>query len=162
MILELRALIEGEAIPFTDALDLSALDFSGRYLFPEPVRLTGAVQKRTGIIQLDGRYETTMSMQCDRCGKPFGRALSEPLIVTLAKQREAEDREDIVLLRNDACDLHEIFEPAVILSVPSKILCSEDCAGLCPRCGHDLNESSCDCAPEADPRWDALRALIDE
>jgi len=146
MKLQLRDLLEGERRAFTDCLDLSGLDFGGQILFPEPVRLSGDVCKRAGVARLEGRYDTVMSARCDRCGKAFRAEWGEALALVLAERREAEDREDIYLLRDGFCDLREIFEPTVILSVPSKILCAEDCLGICPQCGRDWNEGSCDCA----------------
>ena len=161
MIVELRALTEGESLSFADSLDLSHLDFSGQVIFPEPIRLSGAIERRADVIRLKGRYETMMSLRCDRCGVLFQKELSEPLALVLAEQREAGDREDIYILTNGGCNISEVFEPDIILSAPSKTLCSESCEGLCPRCGHELNQGPCACAPETDPRWDALRTLID-
>ena len=48
------------------------------------------------------------------------------------------------------------------LEFPRKILCREDCRGLCPHCGHDLNLGPCDCKPEIDPRWEPLQAILAE
>lgn len=162
MVLDTNSLIEGEKLHFQDTLDCSMLEFSGQIIFPMPVTLSGAVEKRAGIVTLEGRYETLMSLCCDRCGEDFEKPLSEPLRVVLASEREADDREDIVLLQNGTCDLHEVFRPAVILSVEPKILCSEDCRGICFRCGRNLNEEECRCPQkDIDPRLEALRAYLD-
>lgn len=58
-------------------------------------------------------------------------------------------------------DLREAFRQYFLMTEPLKPLCREDCAGLCPRCGANLNEGRCGCEEEADERWQGLRALKD-
>ncbi len=63
-------------------------------------------------------------------------------------------------MKHDQVDLELVSREAILLDLPLAPLCREDCAGLCPTCGIDLNEGACDCAPStADPRWSALDAL---
>lgn len=63
-------------------------------------------------------------------------------------------------LRHEQVDLEPLAREVVLLELPQAPLCRDDCRGLCPRCGADLNEGPCDCVPEArDPRWAALDAL---
>ena len=58
-------------------------------------------------------------------------------------------------------DLTEAIRQYALLVIPMKPLCREDCAGLCPSCGHNLNQGGCDCPPqEADPRWSKLKKLV--
>ena len=60
-------------------------------------------------------------------------------------------------------DLGEDVRQTLILAVPLKLLCRPECKGLCPQCGTNLNNETCSCTTvEADPRWDALRALKEE
>jgi uncharacterized protein len=56
-------------------------------------------------------------------------------------------------------DLREPIREELVLNVPPFPLCREDCAGLCDKCGADLNSGSCDCRPDRDPRWAALEGL---
>jgi uncharacterized protein len=78
-----------------------------------------------------------------------------------------------MLAMSDADDIHYIapdtkeiditgeIRDTVLLTLPMKVLCSEDCRGLCAGCGANLNSESCRCAaPPADPRWEALRKLL--
>ena len=62
-------------------------------------------------------------------------------------------------------DMHFNLDPLVtediFLSLPTKILCSEDCKGLCPKCGVNLNLGKCSCKKEIDPRLAALKELLD-
>ena len=68
-----------------------------------------------------------------------------------------EDNGDFVLVDNYQLPLDSLVEADLILSLPSKVLCREDCRGLCPHCGKDLNEGLCGCKPKTvDPRLEAL------
>ena len=58
-------------------------------------------------------------------------------------------------------DLRPTIREELILSAPAYLLCREDCRGLCPGCGQDLNRGSCTCPSSRDPRWAALEALRD-
>jgi uncharacterized protein len=67
---------------------------------------------------------------------------------------------EIVYFEGDLLDVADQVRQTVLLSVPMRALCKEDCRGLCGICGCDLNLSSCGCSePPPDPRWDALRKL---
>jgi uncharacterized protein len=69
--------------------------------------------------------------------------------------------EDAYPLAGDELDLEPLARDAVMLELPLAPLCSEDCLGLCPRCGENWNVTRCDCPQEGDPRWSALDVLRD-
>jgi uncharacterized protein len=71
----------------------------------------------------------------------------------------SEDDPDVYIIekRDHDLDLRPAMREQWLLAVPALVTCREDCKGLCPRCGADLNQGACDCAPPTDPRWDALR-----
>ena len=74
-----------------------------------------------------------------------------------------EKGEEIIALAVDAreIDFTDILNEMVILNLPIKNLCKEDCKGICAGCGADLNENKCQCKEaESDVRWDELRRLI--
>ena len=74
---------------------------------------------------------------------------------------EGED-DDIVLLDQGEVDVGELAYTAFILDMDTKHLCSEDCKGLCPGCGVNLNQAPCRCKKQADPRWAALEQLLNK
>ena len=80
----------------------------------------------------------------------------------LAETLEDEENDEIVLLEDGAVDLDDLFTTALVLSMDSKHVCSEDCKGLCATCGADLNEGPCGCRREIDPRLAALAQLLDK
>jgi len=75
-------------------------------------------------------------------------------------ERELFERDlDFAVYENDQIDLDEMVLEQLELSLPSRVLCREDCRGLCPQCGADLNVEQCQCKPQIDPRWRALADL---
>ena len=164
MRLDLRPILRtpGASLPFQFELDLSGLDFYGEKPFAHPVRVGGAVRNMAGALQLEGTAETTLELACDRCLKPFVRELALPVSTLLAEELEDEENDEIVLLEDGAVDLDEVFTTALVLSMDAKHLCSEDCKGLCPTCGADLNQGPCGCRKEPDPRFAALAQLLDK
>ena len=97
--------------------------------------------------------------------KRFGHvtALSEADFDLSLREVFEEDaiEEETYPLRHDEIDLDQPIRDLVVPELPLVPLCADDCLGLCPTCGANLNDAACDCAAEArDPRWDALRALV--
>lgn len=163
MLLNLSKIIDCPGVvPFETALDLSDLDFGGCCPAQEPVTAKGTVKNSAGVLLMHGTVETTLHGVCDRCAKPFLREVSYPLEAVLVKELENEEDADawVFLLENDCADLDDIVRTAFVLNMDSRLLCREDCKGLCFRCGKDLNEGPCDCQPEADPRLAVLKQLL--
>ena len=165
MKLDLRKIIHvpGACAAFDYELDLTRLDFYGARPITRPIRVQGKVTNRAGALHLTGDASTVLDLNCDRCCKPFQKDMSVPMDCLLGESLEDEDNEDdIYLLCDGAADLDEIASTAFILGMDTTNLCSEDCRGLCSRCGADLNLGPCDCKPEADPRLAALAQLLDD
>lgn len=163
MLLNLSKIIDCPGVvPFETALDLSDLSFGGCCPAQEPVVAKGTVKNSAGVLLMHGTVETTLHGVCDRCAKPFLREVSYPLEAVLVKELENEEDADawVFLLENDCADLDDIVRTAFVLNMDSRLLCREDCKGLCFRCGKDLNEGPCDCQPEADPRLAVLKQLL--
>ena len=165
MKLDLRKIIHvpGASVPFDFQMDLTHLDFYGARPITRPLRVQGKVTNRAGALLLEGDASTVLDLTCDRCCKPFTREKVVPLDSLLATELENEDSEDeIILLENGAADLDEVASTAFILAMDTTNLCSEDCKGLCSRCGADMNDGPCGCKPDVDPRLAALAQLLDD
>ena len=65
-------------------------------------------------------------------------------------------------MEGDWLNLDDLLETEFILDMPTKFLCREDCKGVCPKCGKNLNDGECDCRPDVDPRFAALAQLLDK
>ena len=105
---------------------------------------------------------TTLDAVCDRCGKEFLQDKEITYSCMLAEELQNEDNDEIVLLTDGEVDLGDLARTAFILGMDTKTLCSEDCKGLCPGCGVNLNQEPCRCKKQADPRWAALEQLLDK
>jgi uncharacterized protein len=110
-----------------------------------------------------GTLETTARQACRRCLEPVERNVREHVDLFFAEAVEGEDADDdgeVYLLpaRGDDLDLTAAVREQVLLQVPEFTLCREECRGLCPTCGADLNRGACECVPEqATSPWDALK-----
>lgn len=164
MRLDLRDIIHtpGATRDFAYELDLSEVTLYGEHPFTRPVRISGAVRNMAGALQLEGEAGTILDTRCDRCLKPLAVEFTVPVTTLLAEELEDEENDEIVLLENGQADLDDIFSTACILSLDGRHLCSEECKGLCPTCGADLNEGPCGCKKELDPRFAALAKLLDK
>lgn len=148
--------------PFCLELDLTDLEFYGHRPVLSPVHAQGQVVNHAGALMLEGEISAQLHPVCDRCGQSFQREMNIPLAVPLANELEDEEHDEIVLLEDGGLDLEEAITTAFILAMDTKNLCSEDCKGLCARCGADLNLGPCQCKPEVDPRLAALAQLLEQ
>ena len=164
MRLDLKDIIHvpGASKDFQFQLDLSQLDFFGRRPIVHPVLVEGGVTNHAGALELTGTARSLLDLACDRCGKEFSREKAVPLDCLLADELEDEENDEIVLLEGSEVDLDELVTTAFVLAMDTKNLCSEDCKGLCAKCGADLNLGPCGCRPEVDPRLAALAQLLDD
>lgn len=147
---------------FQYQLDLSQEDFYGARPIVHPVQVEGSVTNHAGALVLEGSARSVLELVCDRCGKEFSREKVVPLDYLAAQELEDEERDDILLLDGTELDLDEAVTTAFILAMDTKNLCSDDCKGLCAKCGADLNLGPCGCKPEVDPRLAALAQLLDK
>jgi uncharacterized protein len=163
MRLNLRKLMANELdrLEFSGTVDLSHLDWNGEQPLKEPVRVEGSVENHAGVLSLDAKVHFILESGCARCGKQVSLEQSVRLNHLLAEEVQDEDSEDIIPISEGEVDLTEYIVSAIVLDLPMRILCSEDCKGLCPKCGKNLNEGDCGCDhKEIDPRLSALGKLL--
>lgn len=164
MILDLTRAFAGKQESVTDTLDLSGLELDGVKPFCAPIEIHGDLHGLSGSAELTLTVRYTVSMPCDRCGaqttRTYDRQFPHLVVRELA---EEEDDGDYVVTEDDRLDLSELVREDVLLDLPTKYLCREDCRGLCPKCGRNLNEGDCGCdRREIDPRLAALAGLLEE
>lgn len=136
---------------------------------PVAVHLVGEVRSYDGSFTVSGRCEADGSLACSRCLESVPWNVAEDFSVEYRQPGTAREGEEVGLdeddlnvafMEGDELDMVEIAAEQVLLSLPMRILCNESCAGLCPRCGENLNRAGvCSCPPEVDPRWAALADL---
>ena len=164
MLLNVKPILHtpGKRLDFQFELDLSDMEFSGRYPINRPVAVSGEVRNTAGILELTLNARSTLDAVCDRCGKAFAQEKDVPFACMLAEELQNEENDEIVLLEDGMVDVGDLARTAFILDMDTKTLCSEDCKGLCPRCGADLNLGPCSCKKETDPRLAALAKLLEK
>ena len=166
MLLGLSKIIDcpGASIPFSVSVDLSDLCYGVSYPVTEPVVASGTVRNTAGVLMMKGDLTTTIHGTCDRCASPFDREIHFPINVVLVTELADEENEDewVFPLEGDSADLDDIVRTVFVLNLDSKLLCKEDCRGLCPRCGKNLNDGPGNCQKELDPRFAALKQLLEK
>ncbi len=166
MLLGLAKLIDspGASVSFSTSVDLSDLRFGSCYPVSEPVLANGIIRNTAGVLVMKGLIQTTLHGVCDRCAGEFTANREIPLDVVLVTELANEDSEDewVFPLEGDSADLDDIVRTVFVLNMDSKLLCKEDCLGMCCRCGKNLNDGPCSCQKELDPRFAALRQLLNK
>jgi uncharacterized protein len=135
--------------------------------FSTPLSISGQAQWITsGEVLVRVSLFGQMAQECRRCLDPVVVPMEEELTLLFLPEGESrEDEEEVRILPHGTSELdlgQVIWEELILLHWPYA-LCKEGCRGMCPRCGANLNNESCQCSSEgSDPRWDALRALKEE
>ena len=173
MFLSVKELERGK-VRFDESFGPGQIDFTGEELQQgSPLKAAGVAELLSdsdGEVRIQGKYAVEMTAQCDRC---LGRArfplearfdLYYRPASTLAGEDEVEIDEgeaEIGFYEGRGLELMDILREQVMLALPMQRVCSEDCKGICPVCGGNRNEASCDCKVEStDDRWGAaLRNL---
>ncbi len=131
------------------------------------VHVDVGLDKTPNQIALNVAVHTAAGFSCDRCTVPFVSPLDAAYRMHYIWNDEDAGQYDVAEVQvipqgSTIIDITEDVRQTVLVAVPLKLLCREDCLGLCPHCGKDLNVGPCDCKPvEIDSRWEKLRALKD-
>jgi uncharacterized protein len=137
------------------------------------LRPSGAIEVRGRLSSAgEGRYywtgqiRGTVEADCRRCLEPVRVAVSDEPHALFVEEDDADagDDPDVFLIdpRAHALDLRRAVREQWLLAAPAFVVCREDCRGLCPTCGANLNDGPCACPPKSDRRWDALRTVRSE
>ena len=152
----------GTAMPFRQELSTERLDFPAILTYISPPVGEGVIVNSAGALSLTGIIRARMLCRCDRCAREFQRETVIDVETRLSDQLQDEEDPDYYLLTGEKLDIDDLLESAFILSMDQQLLCREDCKGLCPRCGADLNDGPCGCKKESDPRLAVLEQLLDD
>ncbi len=166
MLLGLSKIIDcpGASVTFSTSVDLSDLQYGQCHPVTESVEASGTVRNTAGVLVMTGSIHTTIHGVCDRCASDFDAEVAFPIDVVLVTELSNEENEDewVFPLEGDSADLEEIVRTVFVLNFDSKLLCKPDCKGICCRCGKNLNDGPCGCQKELDPRFAALKQLLDK
>ena len=135
-------------------------------LFPDvefhtPVSVKGNVKNMSGYMVLTVNSDLSFTSDCARCTKPVDGKIELFFEREIASGDTDRENDDYIFIEDKKLDIFEPLTEQVLLEMPSRLLCSEDCKGLCPKCGKNLNEGECGCVTKTtDPRLEILKTLL--
>ncbi len=168
MVLDVRPLLRGEKNKLTFDYMLAPIPMD-RVSFKDDAHVSGEITNSAGYMQLHAEAHLAYETECDRCLD----AVSGELVLafervvadegTLTEEQIEDNVDEYVIVENGKLDIDEQLAEAMLLDFPRKILCSDDCKGLCPKCGKSLNHGDCGCVKkEIDPRLAVLATLLEK
>jgi uncharacterized protein len=155
----------------TSNFELSSdkLDLNDQLELVKPVHVSLMITNNGRILELKGYVSTEVKTVCDRCLAtveiPVNTVIEEELVFFadlryIGDFSQDEIEEKFIVFDNDLFDLTDLIRENILSSLPYKILCSEECKGLCIKCGQNLNIKECNCSnEEIDPRLAILAKL---
>lgn len=138
------------------------LDYCGYYPLKEDVSVKGKLFSKADAVHIFVKINYTFFGFCDRCAENVKKdyeLIIKNIVVNSVQNDDNDD--DYIIVKDNHLDIEQLVREEIVLNFPSKLLCSEDCKGLCPKCGANLNVSKCGCKPDVDPRMSALLQLLD-
>ncbi len=153
--------VPGASVEFDCELSGAGLEFPSVSSYQAPPHAHGRVFNEAGILRLTAEIGADMVCICDRCGEEFNSSKEMEVDVVLSSN-PSEDDSEVFPVEGDAVDLDAVLSTCFILDMETKFLCREDCKGLCPTCGKNLNLGPCGCRKQLDPRFAVLEQLLDK
>ena len=173
MKLDLRPLLAGDRLLTFDyelPLDTASED-TASYLygvdFPSPMKVKGEITNTAGYMRMTLTTSVKYCTKCARCLSPVCGDFTLDLEKTVAPRNLLSDLDedkldDYAIIEDGFLDMDEQLSAQLEMEFPSRFLCSDDCKGLCQRCGKNLNEGECGCSDtEIDPRLAPLKKLLE-
>ena len=130
--------------------------------FTDPIVVTGYMKNMAGYMILHADVKVKYDTMCARCAEPVSSVLEITFEKDIASSGDvSSDNDDYIIIEDKKLDVLPSVEEQIMLEMPSKTLCKEDCKGLCYKCGKNLNEGECSCERhEIDPRLAVLKTLL--
>lgn len=118
------------------------------YTLTENASFKGSITRLKGMLNLTGKLEFCYEAACYRCLDNIHSSMSINVDENILNASIASPQEDVFTYEGYYLDLDTILRNYIVLSLPMKQLCSEECKGLCPACGKNLNDGRCCCSEE--------------
>ena len=174
MVLNISSLLSGEKnrididymLPISTEEMAGAVNLSG-VSFPSPAKVVGLITDNAGYMRLSLSVSVPYVALCARCAKEVNGEFAIDFERTVVPEGMVEDveekEEDFVVVENGLLDIDEQLSEILLLDFPTRVLCNEDCKGLCQKCGKDLNDGECDCPKtEINPAFAKILSMFDE
>lgn len=163
MLLQLKDVFlnDGRRLSVDYSLPLSELELNGDYPFKSPVEVCAEAVNRAGLVELSVKTVFDYTTRCDRCFEEIVKHMHFTFKHRLAVELIDDENDDYIETPDYNLELDQLVESDIILNLPGKMLCKDDCRGLCPQCGQNLNSEQCRCSGiETDPRLEILNQLL--
>lgn len=149
---------------------LEEISAEGNCRFVDPVFISLHARRVREMFVIEGRFQTRVRFLCSRCLTDFESSLSDDFTLTYTRRSDPEqppselelEAEEIGIIpfEGQEIDLRDGIQEEIVMSIPMQPHCSEDCRGLCPHCGADLNLGSCGCQTvKGHPKFAVLKGL---
>ncbi|KNY26055.1 YceD family protein [Pseudobacteroides cellulosolvens] len=136
-------------------------DLESGFVFTDVVKFEGVLTNASGVLKLNGSLKASYSVKCSRCVKDIEDNLELKVREDIIEGSETADV-DAYTYNDNYILLDSILKDNIILNLPVKKVCDDNCKGLCPRCGTNLNEKTCDCKDDyINPQMEALKKFFD-
>ena len=167
MIIKLNSFLKSRELTYSteNMLTITDLEFLEKNKIEKDIIFIGDFFKVDDIIELNATIRYTYKEVCARCLKEFMNTIETQFTAFITDNEvEDDDSEKInIIIHDNSIDIDEAIKQVIYLSIPMKSLCSENCKGICPTCGANLNIEECDCENNSiDPRLEELKKLLKE
>ena len=143
-------------------IDVESTEFMGEmFTFEKPMHIKGTITNNTKSLEFTGKVEGEMQVLCARCRKPLTVPVDFDISEVIMQDNGEEIDDDVLVISGEEIDIYDVILNSFLMNVDGKYLCSEDCKGLCSKCGADLNLGECGCEnDDIDPRWAKLAEIM--
>lgn len=133
----------------------------GNYMMDITAVVDGIVYRRDTDYIVEGKVKTVLNLNCDLCLSAFETKLDFDFNEVYSET--PDDDQEIWELSDKTIDLKPAVIANIMLNLPMQVLCSDDCKGLCPKCGHNLNDGDCGCdRGYVNPQFEKLKNLFND
>lgn len=164
--------LEQRAVPFDVSVPAGTIDYDGKLQQSSDLRAQGKadlISASLGEIRVQGSLAVTMATPCDRCLEPAVVEVNRKFDLVYLPEAEGrtgggeeleEGAVEVGYYSGPGLELNDALREVVLLATPMRIVCNEDCHGICAVCGQNRNQRECDCRQQpVDDRWSKLKSL---
>ena len=164
MIIDLSEIIRDvdARVMLDNDIEFEPIEFLGEsFVFSKPLHIKGSICNNSKSLELKAEVSGAMGANCARCREPLSVEVRFDIDEVIMQNADGLDDEDVIVIEGESIDIKEVVLYNFLMNVSGKYLCSDDCKGLCPKCGVNLNLESCTCDDdEIDPRWAKLAEIM--
>ena len=163
MLLEINKFLSSDdvSLKVNENFTINDEEFLKEARLDKNVLITGEIYKIKDSLTFSGKLEYVITVECARCLKEFDKKIETKFLADLVEEEDMESDNLQMVITDGTIKMDEAIKQLIYLSMPMKSLCRDDCKGICPNCGVNLNEETCQCESSiTDPRFDKLKDLL--